>query len=53
MDNMSKYANLTYSVNQIWIKGSIRSCGFLRISTVASLVFTDPVGGSNPVGPIL
>ena len=38
----------------IWIKGTIRSCGILRIFTVASLLFLAPAsaGGSNPVGLI-
>ena len=31
-----------------WIKGRIRTGGFLRILTVAFLLFLAPTGGSNP-----
>ena len=33
-----------------WIKGKIRSGGFLRILTVGFLLFLAPAGGSNPAG---
>ncbi len=39
-------------MNEKWIKGRIRSVGFLRIFTVAFLVLLAPAGGSNPVRPI-
>ena len=33
----------------IWIKGRIQGCGFLRIFTVSFLVFLDPAGSSRGV----
>ena len=37
---------------KFWIKGRIRNGEFLRIFTVAFLLFIAPAGGSNPVGPL-